>query len=72
MNYSEYLKNKDITITTSSTKLKKMIEDYKKDQCHFTTTFKNLLVFEKGIKLEPADFLTMLINWLDNIKELDN
>ena len=72
MNYSEYLKNKDITITTSSTKLKKMIEDYKKDQCHFTTTFKNLLVFEKGVKLEPADFLTMLINWLDNIKELDN
>lgn len=72
MNYSEYLKNKNITITTSSSKLKKMLEDYKKDSCHFTTTFKNLAAFENGNKLEPADFLTMLVNWLDSIKALDN
>lgn len=72
MNYTEYLKNKNITITTSSTKLKKMLEDYKKDSCHFTTTFKNLAVLENGNRLEPADFLTMLVNWLDSIKELDN
>lgn len=72
MNYTEYLKNKNITISTSALKLKRMLEDYKKDQCHFTTTFKNLAAFENGNKLEPADFLTMIIDWLDSIKELDN
>lgn len=71
MNYTEYLKNKRIYISTSASKLKKMLDDYKKDSCHFTTTFKNLYVTENGNKLEPAEFLTMIVDWKDSITELD-
>lgn len=71
MNYTEYLKNKSIYISTSASKLKKMLDDYKKDSCHFTSTFKNLYVTENGNKLEPAEFLTMVVDWKDSIVELD-
>ena len=71
MNYTEYLKNKNIYISTSASKLKKMLDAYKKDSCHFTTTFKNLYVTENGNKLEPAEFLTLIVDWKDSITELD-
>ena len=54
MNYIDYLKSKDISISTSALKLKRMLEAYKKDPSHFTTAFKGLYVTEKNSKLDVS------------------
>ena len=71
MNYIDYLKSKEISISTSALKLKRMLEAYKKDQSHFTTAFKGLYVSEKNSKLDVSEFLSMIIDWKDSVSTFD-
>ena len=71
MNYIDYLKSKDITISTSALKLKRMLEAYKKDPSHFTIAFKGLYVSEKNRKLDVSEVLSMILDWKDSIASFD-
>ena len=71
MNYIDYLKSKEISISTSALKLKRMLEAYKKDPSHFTTAFKGLYVSEKNSKLDVSEFLSMIIDWKDSVSTFD-
>ena len=70
MNYNDYLKSKEITISTSALKLKRMLEAYKKDPSHFTIAFKGLYVSEKNRKLDVSEVLSMILDWKDSIASL--
>ena len=71
MNYIDYLKSKDISISTSALKLKRMLETYKKDPSHFTSAFKGLYVTEKNSKLDVSEFLSMILDWKDTVATFD-
>ena len=71
MNYNDYLKSKEITISTSALKLKRMLEAYKKDPSHFTIAFKGLYVSEKNRKLDVSEVLSMILDWKDSIASFD-
>ena len=71
MNYVDYLKSKEISISTSALKLKRMLEAYKKDPSHFTTAFKGLYVTEKNSKLDVSEFLSMILDWKDSVAAFD-
>ena len=71
MNYIDYLKSKEITISTSALKLKRMLEAYKKDPSHFTIAFKGLYVSEKNRKLDVSEVLSMILDWKDSIASFD-
>lgn len=66
MNYSEFLKNKNIKITTSAIKLKHMLDAYKLDP-QFLTAFKNLFAERDNEPITPQMFLTFIT---DNIEIL--
>ena len=71
MNYTEYLKSKNITIQTSAKQLKKMLEDYKKNSSSFATPFKNLKVKEGDNEIQASDLGMKIVEWLPSIKEFD-
>lgn len=71
MNYNEYLKSKNITVTTSAKNLTKMLEAYKADSSSFAKAFKGLKVKEGDTEIEPSDFCMKVVDWKDSITEFD-
>lgn len=71
MNYTEYLKSKNITVQTSAKQLKKMLEDYKANSSSFVNSFKNLKCKEENNELQPADLLSKALDWKESISEFD-
>lgn len=71
MNYSEFLKNKNIKITTSALKLKHMLDAYKLEP-QFLTTFKNLYAERNDEAMSPQMFLTFITDNLDTLKTIED
>ena len=72
MNYTEYLKSKNITVQTSARQLKKMLEAYKKDASSFTKAFGQVKIKQDNKDIEPSDFLATALDWKESISEFDN
>ena len=68
MNYTEYLKSKNITVQTSARQLKKMLEAYKKDASSFTKAFGQVKIKQDNKDIEPSDFLATALDWKESIR----
>lgn len=70
MNYSEFLKSKNIKITVSATKIKHMLEAYALNS-EFLTAFKNLFATRDGESITPQMFLTFVNDNLTILSQIN-
>jgi hypothetical protein len=70
MNYSEFLKSKNIRITVSAIKIKHMLEAYMYDP-EFLTAFKNLYVTRDDEKLSPQMFLAFITDNMQLLSQIN-
>lgn len=71
MNYSEFLKSKNIRITTSALKLKHMLDAYLIEP-QFLTAFKNLFAERNDEPITPQMFLTFITDNIEILKQIEN
>ena len=71
MKYLEFLRSKNVQVTTSELKLKRMLEAYKGDP-QFLVAFKNLFTKRDGEDLTPQMFYSFLSDNIDTLKIIED